>query len=115
MVESETDYEKIWEMLKESYGSPRLMLQNKLSALDKVGGLYAIKDSKKLGTTIVQLCNSMKDLGKLAMEHDLEGQLYEGGGLEKVMSLIGESRHRKFRSENLSVDLSKKQLWQNVV
>ena len=114
LVESETDYEKIWEMLKESYGSPRLMLQNKLSALDKVGGLYTIKDSEKLGTTIVQLCNSMKDLGKLAMEHDLEGQLYEGGGLEKVMSLIGESRHRKFRSENLSVDLSKKQLWQKL-
>ena len=56
----------------------------------------------------------MKDLGKLAMEHDLEGQLYEGGGLEKVMSLIGESRHRKFRSENLTVDLSKKQLWQKL-
>ena len=114
LVESETEYEKIWEKLKESYGSPRLMLQNKLSALDKVGGLYTIKDSEKLGITIAKLCNSMKDLSKLAAEHDLDGQLYEGGGLEKVMSLIGESRHRKFRSENISVDLSKKQLWQKL-
>ena len=114
LVESETEYDKIWERLKESYGSPRIMLQNKLSALDKLGGLYLIKDGEKLGSAIAKLCNCMRDLSKLALEYDLEGQLYEGGGLEKVMSLIGESRHRKLRSENLTVDLSKKQLWQKL-
>ena len=31
LVEKETDYSKIWEKLKESYGNQRLLLQNKLS------------------------------------------------------------------------------------
>ena len=117
LIESETDYEKIWTRLKESFGSPRIMLQNKLSLIDEIGKLYAIKGDKKeqkLGAALAKLCNSMQDLGKLAKQHDLEGQLYEGGGLEKVMSLIGETRHRRFRSENLNVSLSKKQEWQKL-
>ena len=114
LVESEVDYDKIWQRLKESFGSPRLLLQNKLSLLDKMGGLYLLKEDHKIGTAVARLCNSMQDLSKVAAEHDLEGQLYEGGGLEKVMSLIGESRHRKFRSENLSSVHSKKQEWQKL-
>ena len=56
----------------------------------------------------------MQDLSTLAKDHDLEGQLYEGGGLEKVMSLLGDARHKRFRSENLTVDFSKKQEWQKL-
>ena len=114
MVESESDYDTIWIKLKESFGSPRILLQNKMSLLDKIGGLYLIKGDQKIGVAVAKLCNTMQDLSKLAHEHDLEGQLYEGGGLEKVMSLIGESRHRKFRSENLSSVHSKKQEWQKL-
>ena len=56
----------------------------------------------------------MQDLSALAKNHDLEGQLYEGGGLEKVISLLGEARHRRFRVENLTADLTKKQEWQKL-
>ena len=115
LVESENDYELIWQRLNESFGCPRLMLQNKLSLLSKMGGLYKVQGEQKIGSAIAKLCNSMRDLSKLATEHDLEGQLYEGGGLEQVMSLIGESRHRKFRSENISIPLSKKQSWQKLL
>ena len=50
----------------------------------------------------------MKDLSALALEHKIEGQLYKGCDLEKVMTLIGESRHKKFRSENIGPSTSKK-------
>ena len=32
--------------------------------------------------------NALNDLSNLAKNHDLEGQLYEGAGLEKVFSLL---------------------------
>ena len=53
----------------------------------------------------------MKDLSSVATVHTIEGQLYEGGGLEKVMTLIRNGRHRKFRSQHLSSASSKKKDW----
>ena len=87
LIEKETDYDKIWARLKDSFGNSKLLLQNKLSSLDKMGGLYNARSDKKLGNVLTKLVNAMQDLSVLASEHDLEGQLYEGGGLEKIMCL----------------------------
>ena len=110
LVEKETEYTKIWEKLMESYGNARLLLQNKLGDLDKIGGLWKIRGDEKLTLAIAKLVNSMKELGSLATEHGIEGQLYEGGGLEKVMFLIGDQRHKKFRERNL-VTMAKSVEW----
>ena len=56
----------------------------------------------------------MKDLSVLASEHDLEGQLYESGGLEKILFLIGDPRHKKFRTQNIGHVGTKKQEWQKL-
>ena len=114
LIEKETDYDKIWARLKDSFGNSKLLLQNKLSSLDKMGGLYNARSDQKLGNALTKLVNAMQDLSVLASEHDLEGQLYEGGGLEKIMCLLGDKRHRRFRGENLSANFSKKQEWQKL-
>ena len=106
LVEKEDDYEKIWERLISSYGNTRLLLQNKLSTLEKFS-LSNVKGDQKVCVTLASLINTMKDLSTLATEHNLEGQLYEGGGPEKVLFLIGEGRHRKFRSQNLGPTYTK--------
>ena len=102
LVEKENDYDKIWTKLKDSYGNPPLLLQNKLLGLDKFGGLWKIKGDSKISNALARLINTMKDLSFLAREHCIEGQLYEGGGLEKVLILIGKDRHKRFRTQNLS-------------
>ena len=96
----------------ELFGNPRVLLQNKLSSIDKIGGLPPGKNEDKLVSALASLTNVMTDLSTLAAEHDIEGQLYEGGGLEKLFLVIGESRHRKFRSQSLGHSYSKKQQWQ---
>ena len=113
LVQKETDYEKIWERLLSSYGNTRLLLQNKLSTLDKLS-LSNVRGDQKISVTLASLINTMQDLSALAAEHDIEGQLYEGGGPEKVLFLIGESKHRKFRSQNLGHTYTKKQEWQKL-
>ena len=114
LVEKETDYEKIWEKLLGSFGNSRLLLQNKLQLLDKIGGIWKFKGDEKIGGALAKLTNIMKDLSTLATQHNIEGQLYEGGGLEKIFSLIGETRHRKFRSETIGFSGGKKQEWQKI-
>ena len=89
LVEKEAEYEKIWERLKESYGNARLLLHNKLGELDKIGGLWKIRGDKKMAEALAGIINIMKELRVLASEHGLEGQLFEGGCLEKLMNLIG--------------------------
>ena len=43
----------------------------------------------------------MLDLSTLAQKHNLECKLYIGGGLEKVLTLLGNSMERKFYSKSL--------------
>ena len=38
----------------------------------------------------------MTDLVKLAETYNLEGNLYYGGGLQKILRLIGDQRKRRF-------------------
>ena len=113
LVEKEDNYEKIWERLLSSYGNTRLLLHNKLSTLENFS-LSNVKGDKAC-VTLASLINTMQDLSTLAAEHNIEGQLYEGGGPEKVLFLIGEGRHRKFRSQNLGPTYTKKQEWQKLV
>ena len=115
LVQNETDHELIWKRLKDSFGNSRFLLQNKLSSIDKIGGLAQCRNNlPKLSGVLTGLVNTMQDLSTLAKRHDLEGQLYEGGGLEKIISLLGDARHRRFRAENLTVEFTKKQEWQNL-
>ena len=90
LVKNEKDYEKIWDRLSESFGNPRVLLQNKLSSIDKIGGLPPGKNEDKLVSALAILTNVMTDLSTLAAEHGIEGQLYEGGGLEKLFLVIGD-------------------------
>ena len=112
-VEKEDKYEKIWERLVSSYGNTRLLLHNKLGTLEKIS-LSSVKGDQMVCVVLASLINIMQDLSTLAAEHEIEGQLYEGGGREKVLFLIGEGRHRKFRSQNLGPTYSTKQEWQKL-
>ena len=41
----------------------------------------------------------------------MEGSLYEGGALQKKLTIVGDSLHRKFRSQNMNSSPSKKEEW----
>ena len=114
MIEKEAEYFKIWERLLESFGNARFLLQNKLGVVDKIGSQWKIKGNGKLANAIAGLINIMTDLSSLAFEHGIEGQIYEGGGLEKILILIGDRRHKKFRIQNLCPAERKKVEWKKL-
>ena len=110
LVETIEDINNIWKKLFESFCDTRLLLQNKLGHLDKTSILWKIKGNEKIALAIAVLINSMMELSLLAKKHSLEGELYMGGGLEKVLGVLGESRKRKFLSENTGKTLGKQGL-----
>ena len=72
-----------------------------------------VRDEIQLTNTLAEFINAMRDLEALAREHDLEGQLCEGGGLEKIIFTFDDFRHKKFRSQNFSG--SKSAEWEKLV
>ena len=53
-----------------------------LSSLDKIGGLWKVKDDEKLMNVISNLLNGIAELKALATTHGLSNELYYGGGVQ---------------------------------
>ena len=68
--------------------------------------LYKLRGDDKIIHATSNLINIMSELITIAIKHELEKDLYNGGGFEKVMNLVGEWE-RKFLSENVGEDLSR--------
>ena len=104
--------DEIWKKLFEVYGSTRLLLQNKLSSLGKISNFEKIKkDDQKVSNSIIQLCNLMSDLGRLAEEYNLEDELYHGPATGKILDIMGKEQERKFIKSIALDDLSNRQKW----
>ena len=57
----------------------------------------------------------MADLSSLAGKYDLEGDLYHGGGLQRVLDLLGDTRERKFIKSISKEKLKNKEKWVKLV
>ena len=101
----------IWEKLTEAYGDTKLLLQNKISSLEKISGLEKLRDDEKIAFSISSMLNIMTDLSKLAEDYDLEGDLYHGGGLHKMLELVGRYRERNFIKSVAKQTFSNKEKW----
>ena len=96
LVDKCENIDEIWEKLTSAYGNMKLLLQNKISHLDKFERLDKLKGDEKIGSALAKIINMMTELSSLAHRYKLEYKLYVGGGLEKVLSLLGNDRERRF-------------------
>ena len=87
LVHSLTDIDEIWDRLRSAYGDPKMLLKKTLMELDKYSNISKLRDSKKLITLLSKLINIIRDLMKLASNHDIEAKLYSGHGIDKIYSL----------------------------
>ena len=100
LVEKVDNIQAIWSKLINTYGNVKLLLQNKINNLEQMESLEKVKGDEKIANAIGKILNMMTELKTLAEKHKLEYKLYVGGGLEKVLTLIGGERERKFLSKN---------------
>ena len=98
--------EEVWDKLISAYGNVKLLLQNKLGHLDRFERLDKIKGDEKLVHALTKIINVMTELTALAQKYDLEYKLYVGGGLEKILSLLGNDRERRFVKSSLEASAS---------
>ena len=114
LVSKSNDIDEIWKKLFDVFGDTRLMLQNKLLSLDKFC-LEKIRDDEKIAFTISNLLNTMADLSRLAKQFNLEAELYHGGGVIKILDVIGNQRERKFIKSISGEKLGDPEKWQRLI
>ena len=102
LVDKLDTIQEAWKALISAYGNVKLLLQNKLSGLDDLECLEKMKGDEKIMLALAKIINAMIELRSLAEKHSLENKLYVGGGLEKIYSVIGDERQRKFLSKRVS-------------
>ena len=115
LVSKINDIAEIWKKLTEVYGDSQILLHNKMSSLKKLSNLEKLKDDEKIAHSLTSLLNMMADLSSLAGKYDLEGDLYHGGGLERVLDLLGVVRERKFIKSISKSKLKNKEKWVKLV
>ena len=111
LVAKTEEIDDIWAKLIEVYGNTQLLLQNKIGSLKKFSNLNQQKDDEKIAGSLTSLLNVMAELSSLAQKYDLEGDLYHGGGLQRILDLMGEQRERKFIKSIAKQNLKNKQKW----
>ena len=104
LVDIIDDISDVWKKLIGAYGNIKLLLQNRMGSLDKLQSLEKISGDEKLGNAISKIINTMTELSNLAEKNNLECKLYIGGGLDKVINIIGETRERKFLQQNIDTE-----------
>ena len=114
LVKEIIDIERIWDKLKESFGSTMLLLQNKLSEVEKYGPIWKIKEDENVIQALAKLLNAMGELREL-VGHSIEDVLYHPSNLGIIFSLIGDQRRRKFTSKNINVKMNSQEKWVKIM
>ena len=58
--------EDVWDKLTNAYGNMKLLLQNKISRLDKLDSLDKSDDDEKVGQALSKILNAMSELSNMA-------------------------------------------------
>ena len=79
---------EIQKRLITTYGDPKMMLHKKMSTLTNFAPLWKTSNSEKTSVALIKIINLMN----LAENHNFKEKLYNGDGLERIYSLLGDSR-----------------------
>eukprot|EP00794_Sanderia_malayensis_P010066 gene10066-11094_t len=113
-VKSLENIDDIWQRLKDAYGDAKIMLSRKLQQLTKLDVIKST-NAEKLASSLGNIINMMRDVGKLAREHHVEEHLYYSDSFSKICHLLGDQRTTKFFATICDEDLSPKDIWKKLV
>ena len=67
-----------------------MMFHKKMSTLTNFTPLWKTSNPEKASDALIKIINLIKDLMNLAEKHNIKEKLYNGDGLERIYSLLGE-------------------------
>ena len=86
----------IWERRKTVYGDTKILLSKKGADIDNTEDIWKHKDQKNVVEDFNKVENLMKDQMHLAGKHKIEVKLYHTDNMDKIHSLMGQEKFRKW-------------------
>ena len=115
LVYSLDDIDEIWDRLKAAFGNCKIMLSEKLTKFTGMEGLWKHKSPSKLAEELSKLVNCMRDVIKLAKDHNIQNTLYYGDSIEKIYKLCGEERINRWFNIQCDSMYEGEELWQKLI
>ena len=111
MVKSLDKIEEIWERLLKAYGDPKTILSKLLADVKTLGPIWKMRNSDEIKDGLINLINGIRDLIKVAKQHNIEAKLYNGDGLEIIYNSMGDNRVTRWLTSICDDELADEQLW----
>ena len=115
LVKNLDDVDDIWDRLKAAFGDSKVMLDNKLSQLNNIDGLWKHKNPSKVVEGLSKLTNTMRDLMTLAERHRIENKLYYGDATDRIYKLCGNERMTRWFTIQCDRNYEGELLWLNFI
>ena len=115
LVKSLDNINEIWKRLITTYGDPKMMLHKKMSTLTNFTPLWKTSNPEKTSDALIKIINLIKDLMNLAEKHNIKEKLYNGDGLERIYSLLGDSRLIRWLTKSSEEELEGEEQWSKLI
>ena len=115
MVKSLDKLDEIWDRLQKAYGDPKTILSKLLANVKSLGPIWKLKNSDEIKDALVNLINGIRDLIRVAKQHNIEAKLYNGEGLEIIYTSMGENRVTRWLTGKCDDELTDEQLWERLL
>ena len=116
MVKSLDKIDEIWNRLQQAYGDPQTILSKLLASVKNLGPIWKLRNSNEIKDGLVNLINGIKDLMRVAKQHNIEAKLYNNSeSLQIIYSSMGEGRVTRWLTSKCDEVLTHEQLWDRLL
>ena len=92
-----------------------MMLHKKMSTLTNFTPLWKTSNPEKTSDALIKIINLIKDLMNLTKKHNIKEKLYNGDGLERIYSLLGDSRLIRWLTKSSEDELEGEEQWSKLI
>ena len=92
-----------------------MMLHKKMSTLTNFTPLWKTSNPEKTSDALIKIINLIKDLMNLAEKYSIKEKLYNGDGLERIYSLLGDLRLIRWLTKVSEDELEGEEQWSKLI
>ena len=106
---------EIWVRLKQAYGDTKFIIMKRLNLVCAMESISKKKDPEKIMYMLSKMVNAIKDLMRIASEHNIENHLYYGDGLQRIYKVLDEARVTRWLVTICEENLDEEDKWKRLL
>ena len=110
-----SDIDEIWSRLRNNFGNTELLLDYQFKKLYQLGTMRNLKSFESRRHFVQSLFNAVQDVGDIASEHGLKGELQYGSQLQKIVGMLDQHMQNSWYKLLADEDIAKPAWWDRLL